>query len=241
MGDAAHEAGVIRRLAAEVLFLLLVRDDEGHLLGSSPPVHLDPAPIIRRDQRSVPKTDLGGSQLVIGKLQHDAAHVLVGEEVAARELKVVQSTPHVVKEGVATPAREKAIVASLRNLRFWARRHRSILDDRFSAVSGSGGVSALDAAHRRTMRPILVRREPDPISDVRESIPVGVDLELVYRLRRERLIRGAPLWVYAHSRMRVHDDDRPAWVLRLREGEQVAEVDAGITLRAGEIRSRVMV
>src|SRR5918911_2825938 len=108
--------------------------------GFEPPIHLDPAPIIRRDQRSVPKSDLGGSQHVIGKLQHDAAHVLVGEEVAARELKVVQSTPHVVKEGVATPAREEAILASLRHLRFWAYRHRSTLDDRFPAVAGSGGV-----------------------------------------------------------------------------------------------------
>jgi hypothetical protein len=81
VGDAVHEAGVIRRLAAEVRLLLLVRDEEGDLLGSSPLVHLDQACVIRRDQRSVPKTDLGGSQLAIGKLQQDAAHVLVGEEV----------------------------------------------------------------------------------------------------------------------------------------------------------------
>src|SRR5215213_11028119 len=120
VGDAVHEAGVIRRLAAEVRLLLLVRDEEGDLLGSSPLVHVDQARVIRRDQRSVPKTDLGGSQLAIGKLQHDTAHVLVGEEVFARELEVVQGAAYIVKEGVATPACEEAIVSSLRHLRIGA-------------------------------------------------------------------------------------------------------------------------
>src|SRR5215211_4929702 len=41
--------------------------------------------------------------------------------------------------------------------------------------------------------------------------------------------------------MHVHDEDRPARVLRLREGEQVAEVEAGIVVRAGEIGARVVV
>src|SRR5215203_7420077 len=117
VGDAVHEAGVIGRLPSEVLRLLLVRDDEGDLLGMSPTVHLDPAPAICRDQRSLPKTHLGGPQLSIGELQHDAAHILVGEEVLARELEVVEGTAYVVEEGIATPAREEAIVASLRHLR----------------------------------------------------------------------------------------------------------------------------
>jgi hypothetical protein len=86
------------------------------------PVHLDPATAIRRDQRSLPKTDLGGSQLAIGELQHDGAHILVGEEVFTRELEVVEEAECVVKEGFATPAREEAIVASLRHLRIGARR-----------------------------------------------------------------------------------------------------------------------
>jgi hypothetical protein len=68
----------------------------------APPIRLDPTRVICRDQRSVPETDLVGSQVAIGDLQHDAAHVLVGEEVAARKLKVVQGALHVEEEGVAT-------------------------------------------------------------------------------------------------------------------------------------------
>src|SRR5215210_6777137 len=135
MGDALHEAGVIGRLASEVLYLLLVRSEDGDLLGMSLPLHLDPAPAIRRDQRSLPKTDLGGSQLAIGKLQHDGAHILVGEEVITRELQVVEEAECVVKEGFATPAREEAIVASLRHLRIGAPRDRGVLDDRFPALA----------------------------------------------------------------------------------------------------------
>jgi len=41
--------------------------------------------------------------------------------------------------------------------------------------------------------------------------------------------------------MDVHNEDGPARVLRLREGEQVAEVEAGIIVRAGEIRPRIVV
>src|ERR671920_1838993 len=108
VGDALHEAGVIGRLASEVLYLLLVRSEDGDLLGMSLPFYLDPATAIRREKRSLPKTDLGGSQLAIGELQHDGAHILVGEEVVTRELEVVEEAECVVKEGVATPAREEA-------------------------------------------------------------------------------------------------------------------------------------
>src|SRR5215210_6296735 len=106
-------------------------------------VHLDPAPAICRDQRSLPKSHLGGSQLAIGDLQHYAAHVLVGEEVFARELEVVEGTAHVVKEGVATPACEEAIVSSLRHLRFGAHRDRCVLDDCLPTFARPGGVGAL--------------------------------------------------------------------------------------------------
>src|SRR3712207_6851842 len=51
----------------------------------SPPIRLDPTSVIRRDKCSVPETDLGISQFAIGDLQHDAAHVLVGEEVRSEE------------------------------------------------------------------------------------------------------------------------------------------------------------
>src|SRR4029079_12472792 len=100
-----------------------VRDQEGDHLGSSPPLHLSPVPVVCRDQRPVPEAHLAISQLAIGKLEHDAAYVGVGEEVVSRELEVVQGTACVVEEGVTTPAGEEAILARLRHWSFWAHRH----------------------------------------------------------------------------------------------------------------------
>ena len=147
------EASVICRLAPDVCVLLLVRDEEDGHLGSSPPFHLRPSPVICRDQRSVPETHLAISQLAIGKLEHDAAHVGVGEEVVSRELEVVQGAACVVEEGVTAPAGEEAVLALLSHRSFWAVRHRSTLDYHFTAVARAGGVDALDAVDRRTLRP----------------------------------------------------------------------------------------
>src|SRR5262249_46807958 len=102
-----------------VCVLLLVRDKEGDYLSPSPPLHLGPGPVICRDQRSVPETHLAISQLAVGKLEHDAAYVGVGEEVVARELEVVQGTARVVEEGAATPPSEEAMLVSRRHLRLW--------------------------------------------------------------------------------------------------------------------------
>jgi hypothetical protein len=153
VGQHVNESSVICRLAADVCVLLLVRDEEGHHLGSSPPLDLGPVRVICRNQRSVPEAHLAVSQLAIGKLEHHAAYVGVGEEVVSRELEIVQATARVVEEGVTAPASEEAVLARLRHRSFWAVRHRSTLDDRFPAVALA--VDALDAADRRTLRPVL--------------------------------------------------------------------------------------
>ena len=80
----SHEASVVCRLAADVCILLLVRDEEGDELRASSALDLRPVAVICLNQRSVPQTDLAISELAIGKLEHDAAHVAVGEEVVSR-------------------------------------------------------------------------------------------------------------------------------------------------------------
>jgi hypothetical protein len=83
------EASIICRLAADVCILLLVRDEEGDQLRTSPSLDLGQVAVICRDYRSVPKPHLAISQFAIGKLEHHAAYVGVGEEVVSRELEIV--------------------------------------------------------------------------------------------------------------------------------------------------------
>src|SRR5215218_134493 len=57
--DGEHViAHIIGRLASELLYLLPLRSEDGDLLGMSLPLPLDPATANRREERSLPKTDL---------------------------------------------------------------------------------------------------------------------------------------------------------------------------------------
>ena len=84
------------------------------MCGQRAAVHLDPAPD-RADQRAGPQANSIGSKDGVGHFQHDAAHVLVSEEIVASELLVVQHTMHVEEEGIAAPAREEAVLTGLRH------------------------------------------------------------------------------------------------------------------------------
>src|SRR3954451_7674260 len=151
VGEHADEASVICRFAAAVCILLLVRDEEGDNLGSSPPLNLNPVRVIGLDQVSMPETHLAICELAIGKLEHHAAYIGIGEEVVSRELELVEGTACVVEEGVTTPASEEAVLARLRHRSFEALRYESALDDHFLAIA----FDALHAAHGRSLRSVF--------------------------------------------------------------------------------------
>lgn len=100
----------------------------------------------------MPEIHFAVAQLTVGKLQHDAADVGVGEEVVSRELKVVQGAACVEEEWVAAPAGEEAVLTGLRHLSVCAGRYRSTFDDRLPVVAAAG---ALDAYDRRTLRAVI--------------------------------------------------------------------------------------
>src|SRR5262252_5182968 len=62
-----------------------------------------------------PQANPFGPKISVGHFQYDAANVLVGEEVIASKLLLVQHALHVDEEGVTTPARKEAILSSLRH------------------------------------------------------------------------------------------------------------------------------
>lgn len=79
------------------------------------------------------------------------------------------------------------------------------------------------------MREVLwARRE---VSEVRDAVTVGVDIDLVDRLVREWVCSRGLAWLYAERRMDVHDQDRLSIVARFDECKDVGEVEAGVAVR----------
>ena len=129
------------------------------------------------------------SERVVRQLERHAAHVLVREEVVARELKVVEHALGVEEERVAAPARKKPVLAALSHLRIRARRHGRVLHDDLAVASHAGRVGASDAANRRGLRTVGVR-EPCAERDVGDAVTVRVDLQLVTASGERLLVVG---------------------------------------------------
>ena len=70
-------------------------------------VRLHPAPA-RTVHRAMPQTPPFRAQGGVGHFQHDAAHVLVGEEILAGELQIVQAPIVSKKKGsLRQPAKKR--------------------------------------------------------------------------------------------------------------------------------------
>ena len=110
--EDADEAIIIRWLAAEVC-LSLFSSEEDRLQWSSTAVCLDPA-VCSFVHCASPNSHLIASQSRVGQFNHDAADILVLEEVVARELHVIEIAVYVEKERIAAPTEEKTVVADFR-------------------------------------------------------------------------------------------------------------------------------
>ena len=111
--EDGDETGIVRRLTREV-GISLRADKEDGLRGQRAAIRLDPTPA-RPVQRAGPQANPFGSKDRVRHLQHDAAHIFVGEEIVTGELQIVQSPLRVEEEGIAAPAREEAVAAGLRH------------------------------------------------------------------------------------------------------------------------------
>jgi hypothetical protein len=145
----------------------------------------------RTDQRACPQADPLGPEVRVEHFQHDAAHVLVDEEILAGEPKVIQDALHVEEEGIAAPAREEGVIAGLCYSCFGARRNWCTLDDNLTAIPHPCGLRAHDAPQCPGLHPALNGGEAHSVCVISNCIPVRINLELVQRLGCERLGGGS--------------------------------------------------
>src|SRR5262249_57279330 len=86
--EDGNEAAIVRRLTRQV-GLSLGADKEDSLCRQRAAIRLNPI-LCRLDQSAGPQMNPFGPKISVRHFQYDAANVLVGEEVIASELLVVQ-------------------------------------------------------------------------------------------------------------------------------------------------------
>src|SRR5262245_61928917 len=133
----ADEASIIRWLPAEIRVSLLP-GEKNRLQWSSTAVCLDPAFPLSIHCAS-PDSHLFVRQSRVRQFKHDAAHILIGEEIITSKLHVVEEPVCVEEERIAAPATKKAAIVRGRDRGFPPDGHRRILDENFALVAHSSG------------------------------------------------------------------------------------------------------
>src|SRR5450755_3494260 len=95
-----NETCIVRRLSSEVS-VVLVAGKKGGLVWPCAAIRLDrpPSRAVCGNQRASPQPNLLRPKKRVGHFQHDAANVFVSEEIPTRELKFVNRSQYVEKEG----------------------------------------------------------------------------------------------------------------------------------------------
>src|SRR5438876_1603355 len=112
----------------------------------------------------------------IGNLQNHTEYVLVEEEVTPRKLEVVQEPQQVEEERVAAQSRVELVWAGLRCSNTAVEVHGSMINDHLAPAVISSSISASGPAHCRSLPPIDLCRESDPICDLRDRVGVRIEL-----------------------------------------------------------------
>src|SRR5438309_10450115 len=97
--EGSKEPPIVRRFTREVG--LSVFDVQDSLRRPRSALRLDPAAASTWRKRACPQAKLFWLQSRVGYIKHDAAHIFVSEQIAARKLKVVLRAFHVAEKGVA--------------------------------------------------------------------------------------------------------------------------------------------
>src|SRR5260370_7530628 len=118
----------------------------------------------------------------MGYFQHDAAHVLLSEEIFTGELQIVQGTHGVEEKRVAPPAGEEAIFSGFRHPCLSPRRDWCAFEDSLPAVARPGGLLALNTAQCPSLCTSLVGREDHAVCNIRDKIPAAINLQSLYFL-----------------------------------------------------------
>src|SRR5271155_3128889 len=136
-----NEMCIVHWLPGEVSVVLLA-GKKGSLVRPRPAIRLDPAPTraVCWNQRASPQPNLFRPKKRVGHFQHDAASILVREEIPTRELKVVERAQYVEEKGIAAPTGKEPVVTSLRHMSLVPCRNRHSLNDNLPARARFGGL-----------------------------------------------------------------------------------------------------
>src|SRR6266481_4389444 len=201
--EHADEATIICRVSAEV-FRSLLAGKEDRLQGSSTAVRLDPA-IGALVRCASPNSYCIVSQSRVGQFKHDAANIFICEEVIPCELHVIEIAVYVEKERIAAPTKEKAVVPRFSHQGFARDRDWCSFNNNLAILAGARGLRALNTEHCRSLLPIFRSCELNAVTNIGDSVPVCVDLDLVKCSWRKGL-RSRRLWRVQPER-RVHIED----------------------------------
>src|SRR6266404_1926702 len=177
MGEDANEALIIRRFSAEVS-LSLLSDEEDRLQWSSTPIGLNPT-FGSSLHRASPNSHIIASQIRVGQFNHDAANILVREEVVARELHLIEIALCVEKERIAAPTKEKMVVACFGYQRSPPDRDRCALDEDFAVVARANSSPPLGTTNCSSLSAILRSGELNAVTDVGNCVAVGINFDFI--------------------------------------------------------------
>src|SRR3954452_8362411 len=199
-----NEATVPGRLRRLIVVTGVAGQENGlRRLGTT--VGLNPA-AVGAINRSRPDTERFASESRARQLEDDAAHVLVDKIVSAAEVEVVHGADRIKEERIPPPASKETIIFGFHHERLSTYRDRPLLNEP-ALVTGLGGLGAVDSAQHRGLPSVRKCRETYAVRNIRDRIPVGVDLEFIDRLSGERLGRRRLRRKQAEGRMDVHDED----------------------------------
>src|SRR5439155_26627565 len=175
--EDADEATIIRWLSTEVC-LPLVSGEENRLQWPATAICLHPA-FGSLVQCASPNSHPPASQIRVRQFNHDAADVLVEEEVVPRELHVIEIAVYVGKERIAAPTEEEPVLTGFGHHGFSPDRDRYLLDDNSTLLAHASGLHALNPANCRSLLRVFGSSEPDAISEFGNRSAIRCNVHLV--------------------------------------------------------------
>src|SRR5712671_2491827 len=205
MGEGTHELIIVGRIPLEVQ-LPCLSGKENRWFGTCAPIGLNPA-VCSLVEGAAPQSHFVAPKSRVGQFEHDAANILVREEIVAGELHIVEQAIGVEEERIAAPTEESPVVAGFRHQRLPSDGHRYSLDDDVAFVAYPSRSRALNTAKCRSLLSIFGGRELGTVGDIRNGIAICVDLDFIQCARREGLFRRRAERADTEGGVYVQDQD----------------------------------
>jgi len=154
-----------------------------------------------------------------------------GEVSPAACVEQILDSVIIEEERIAPAAGEDGMGPRLHDIGLGPEGDFGIADDLLPDGLGRPGFRALCQEHAHGLTAVLRLRVDEAEGEVRQAVPVAVDVEAIDRIGMER-VRG---------RIGVQDQYCPRWIRRRLEGIEVAEVEPLVAERRAKTKSGEMV